>query len=246
MYPPLRVFGAIRPRATGRGAALVSTAAIGVSSMVACTGSATPSTTSATSVADEAQEKAAVLADMKKSLSGLYQLDDPPEVTPVRWVLPEERQDLIDSCLAGEGFEKDSGGAINTAGRMEQYNLANYVCNMKYPPVPRYSKTWERTQKSAQYAWTRDYIIPCLSAHGYSLQKPLPSEAAFVDSWDTAAYRPFAELDERYEELKLDNSIWNRLERECAQTAPSAVLWDGVSVAEWKETHPIRPASNPS
>lgn len=102
-------------------------------------------------------------------------------------------------------------------------------------------------QKRAQYAWTRDYILPCLAANGYAMRKPLPSEAAFVDSWGTsAAYRPSAELADRSEEFKLENATWDRLERECAQNAPSAVLWDRVSVAEWKTIHPIRPAAGSS
>lgn len=230
------------------GACAVTVVATGM--IGGCTQASRPSETtdSATvGAADDAAAKARALTELKRDMLDWLKIPDPPEVTPVRWVRPEELQDLTDACLGTQGFPKQADGTMDTPPeKVAAFHLAQYTCALRYPALPRYAKAPGTAQKKIQYDWTVNYLIPCLKARGYDLETPVPSEATFVETWDSNPFRPFAELDQRYSEFGLTNATWDRLERDCAQNAPSAVMWDGMTVAEWAAAHPIRSSPAPA
>lgn len=200
------------------------------------------------SVVDDAAARAAAFEALKAEVADPERVPNPPEVTPVRWVRPEELPALSDACLTAQGFPKNADGAMDTpADRMDEFWLAVYVCTLRYPVLPKYTQPEGEPQKRAAYTWTVEYLVPCLAANGYALTTPVPSEAAFVDSWGTErAFFPYEELNARTAEFGISNATMARLERECPQMPPSSVMWDGMSVAEYSALHPIRSSVAPS
>lgn len=206
-------------------------------------GGPSPSDTSRSSLVDDAAARAAVIAGIKRDYSEW--IPNPPDVTPVRWVRPEELQELHDACMGTQGFPKNPDGSMDTPPeRMEAYHLALYTCSMRYPVLPKYAQPLGDAQKRAAYAYTVEYLVPCLKANGFDLRTPVPSEASFVDTWGTGkAFTPYEEV---FNSPGLTNQVQQRVERACPQQPPSAILWDGMTVAQWAAAHPIQPNSTPS
>lgn len=194
---------------------------------------------------DDAAARAFALEALKKSIADPVHVPDPPDVTPVRWVRPEELPDLMDSCVASQGFPKNADGTMDTPpARINDFYRAMYVCTLRYPILPKYAQPQGEAQKRAAYKWTVGYLLPCLKAHGYELEAPVPSEPSFIDTWGTAeAFYPYTELTARVTEFGITNAMEARLERECPQMPPSTVMWDGMSIAEYTALHPLTTAT---
>lgn len=159
-------------------------------------------------------------------------VEDPPEVKPVRYVETEERDEVVLQCLSEAGYTIIDGGVDVPTGNEEAFALAQYTCYMQYPVPERYAQPWGEEQVRAQYAWTIDFVIPCLEERGHPIAPP-PSESVFVDSYDSDPYYPFVEVNLAVPEAEF-NAAWYQLEADCPQEVPGSVLWDGLSLEEWK------------
>lgn len=165
-----------------------------------------------------------------------YGVEDPPAVDVVRYVDTPERDATLRDCLTEAGYPTESNGGVNVpSGNEEAFALAQYTCAVQYPVPERYTRTWSDKEIRLQYAWTVDFVIPCLEDRGHSISDP-PSESVFVDSWLSDPYFPFAQVSLAVAEDNF-NQAWAELEDACPQQAPGEVLWDGVSIDDWKLTN---------
>lgn len=181
-----------------------------------------------------------------KSLASALGVTDPPEVDIVREVDTWEADQVNRDCLVAAGFPASTeGGWDIPKDKSDNFNLAQYTCMMQYPIPKKYAKEWGEDQVHIQYIWTRDFVIPCLAHEGYSITG-LPSETAFVDSYFTNPFSPFAQVKINLSGAEY-NAAWNTLEQRCTQIAPGPVLWEGMTVEEWTRQHPYdqTPESTP-
>ena len=181
-------------------------------------------------------DDATVLADQGEIWVDFYKIVDPPDVEVVRWVRPEEMGETQDGCLREAGFQVDGPGRLYYPPEQEQAaGLAQYTCRMQYPVMSKYAREWGTEQLDLQYEWTVEYVVPCLQEQGHSTVD-IPTKEVFTDRWATDPFYPFAQI-------KLDvpgdtfNTEWNRLETVCPQIAPSSVLWDSMTINEWRAAH---------
>ncbi len=178
------------------------------------------------------------LEQMSREYAVYYGLDsaDVPDVDVIRYVMPEERQAHQDSCLKEAGYQVDGPGQLFFPPEQEAAAaLDQYVCRMKYPPIERYSQPWGDRQVGIQYDWMVEFVIPCLEGEGHPITG-IPSRDVFIDSYETDAFYPFSQIqvDQSGEDFNVE---WERLESTCTQIAPSEVLWDGLSIDDWKAAH---------
>lgn len=163
-------------------------------------------------------------------------VEDPPEVEVVRYVGSDEVDTVYRECMSGSGsgYSGDGVGFIVPEGQESQFALAQYTCRMQHPVKQKYAQDWGKEQVQIQYQWTRDFLIPCLEEYGHPINSALPSEAKFVETWDSDSYFPFEEVSlsvtgEEY------NLAWAELESQCPQVAPGEVLWDTMSIDTWQD-----------
>ena len=217
-----RTFRSLRPRATSLGF---------LAAALTLTSCSSPETSQAH--LGEQDSTSTYLAEAAQEWATYYGLTDPPDVDVVRFVLPEEQQAAQDSCLETRGFQVDGPGTLTYPPEQEDAaTLAQFTCRMEYPVKPEYAAPWQDEQIRIQYAWTRDFVIPCLTEHGHQITG-LPSEDVFVRSWTTDPFLPFAQvtIEATSDEF---NAEWNELEEACPQMAPSSVIWDSMTIDEWR------------
>lgn len=164
-----------------------------------------------------------------------YGVSDPPEVEFVRFVASEEFDAVQRRCVIERGFAAPDGVNFEIPeGNEENFGLANYVCAMQYRVPKRLLGEWGRGQVEAQYRWTVEFVIPCLEEQGFPILPP-PTEAAFIDLWDTPkAYFPFAEVELDIEGLEF-NVVWEALEQTCPQQVPLTIAWGEQTIDGWIE-----------
>ncbi len=151
-------------------------------------------------------------------------ITDPPEVPVIRLVVPEEKQALVEDCMAREGFTLVEGAYVVPDEQKPAFDLAQYVCQVSYPIDPTRGGAWTDTQTAIQYEWTVDTVLPCLRALGYRVLGEVPTRQEFLDSWARdEPYYPFAHIAGKD---SLSNEQWTSLERSCPQIAPTDLLYD--------------------
>lgn len=166
--------------------------------------------------------------------AAFYGVENPPAIDMVRYVDTVELDATLQECLAAAGYPTESNGGVNVpSGNEDAYALAQYTCAVEYPVPERYTKEWGDAQVRTQYSWTVEFVIPCLEALNHPVAPP-PSESVFVDSWASDPYFPFAQISLAVPEEDF-NQVWAQLEATCPQQAPGEVLWDGVSIDDWKQ-----------
>lgn len=184
-----------------------------------------------------APSEANYLATVAEDWADYYGITDPPNVGVTRYVLPEEQQQAQDDCLSSMGFQVDGPGMLYYPAEQEDAaTVAQYTCRMQYPVMQHYAQQqWGPDQTYIQYDWTVEYVIPCLEGWGHRISD-VPSRDVFVAGWDTEPFFPFAQVQL---EASADdfNAEWARLEATCSQIAPSPVLWDGVSIEQWRASN---------
>lgn len=177
-------------------------------------------------------EYASLRADSGAQLAQVLGLKDPPDVPIVRYVDTDEIADVMDACLTEAGFLGHGDGGYDIPdGQGQVFNLAMYVCRMQYPESPNYAWPWGKQQVEIQYDWTVEFVIPCLSDHGYTVTDEVPSRATFVDTWATSPYYPFAQISVTENGAGLKRA---QLERACPQVAPGPVAWGDETIDQWK------------
>ena len=171
-----------------------------------------------------------------RELAAYYELSDPPEVEVVRYVATEERDEVLTDCLRDSGWSVDSGGGVDVPeGQESRYKEAQYVCALKYPVPARYDQEWGDEQLRQQYAWTTEFVVPCLEEAGHPITN-IPSESVFLEKWTSETpFFPFSQVQipgggsaEQF------NKAWSDLNAQCPQMMPGSVMWDGITIEEWK------------
>lgn len=173
-----------------------------------------------------------------KWYADFHRIDNPPEVKVVRWVEIEDSQLVYQQCLTDAGFSSEFEDRLLSKEEERLINLAAYTCRAQYPVKvhPKY-KEWGKKEIKRQYDWTVDFLIPCLAEQGFTAED-VPSEATFIDTWESDPYYPA-----RYVELPAESmkpSEYNRrmleIDYTCPQIIPDQVLYDGVSIEAWKSS----------
>lgn len=131
-------------------------------------------------------------------------------------VTPEEWGASVANCMSSSGFSgrATSDGVFET-GSIDpniapSYYSTLYVCEASYPIDPRYTRALNASQLAYLYAYYRDVLIGCLENQGYSTPE-LPSQQAFVDSYASTAWTPYAGIKPPTE------AEWVELQAHCPQ-----------------------------
>lgn len=204
--------------------------------LTAITGCAPTEVELATGDSSSGDGSAEYLQSRAEQWATFYGVSDPPDVDVVRYVDTEELDATLRECMTAAGYPTESNGGVNVPeGNEDAFALAQYTCAVQYPVPERYTRTWTDEQIQVQYGWTVDFVIPCLEERNHPIAEP-PSESVFVDSWRSNPYFPFSQVSLSVAAENF-NRAWAELEEACPQQAPGEVLWDGVSIDDWKATH---------
>jgi len=204
--------------------------------LLAITGCGVTGETPVSGESASADGSAEYLESRAEQWASFYGVSDPPEIDVVRYVGTEELDATLRECMTAAGYPTESNGGVNVpAGNEDAFALAQYTCAVQYPVPERYTKAWTDEEIRVQYRWTVDFVIPCLESRNHPIADP-PSESVFVDSWRSAPYFPFSQVSLSVAEENF-NQAWAELEQACPQQAPGEVLWDGVSIDDWKAAH---------
>lgn len=177
------------------------------------------------------------LRKISESLSQSFGIDDPPQVEVIRAMLPEELDDTLLACVTEEGFPLTAEGVFKIPeGQKTAYNMAQYVCRMRYPVIERYAQPLKAKQIEIQYDWTIQFVIPCLEQQGFRISN-VPTEARFIDTWNSDPFYPMAQVSLSEKDARSYNQRMSDLEKTCPQAAPSSVTWDGQSIESWINAH---------
>lgn len=105
-------------------------------------------------------------------LAGATDLTDPPAVTIVRWVNPEEASGLIVECLQAAGFPaklESNGYSYEAASDQgEAFALAHYVCSAQYPVRLDIDRPLNEQELDAVYRHLVDVFLPCAAQQGHT------------------------------------------------------------------------------
>ncbi|WP_454296149.1 hypothetical protein [Salana multivorans] len=115
--------------------------------------------------------------DYAAMLALMYNLDDPPPVTPVREVRTGELTEAVVACLNDAGFpaEADAGGGWGAeipSEQQEAYLEAEYVCSAQYPLLPELYRPWDDATIERVHAYLTDDVMPCFAEAGYPYELP--------------------------------------------------------------------------
>ena len=165
---------------------------------------------------DIAAKRAAELAGYAKFLG----LDDPPEVTPVKYVTLETQDAHVNACMSEQGFEPDSEGMYGApTGQMTVLNTTLYVCAASYPLEDKYERPYSIEQKRIIYDYFVGSLVPCLTEHGFTPPEA-PSFETFLATAGTAEeYLPFRVL------AAADAATFERVSAECPLMPPTEELF---------------------
>jgi hypothetical protein len=179
----------------------------------------------------------AYLGNLSKSWGEFYNVKDPPQIEPVRFIGTEEVDSVHRDCLIEAGYDRNAVGLITVPeGQESVFGLAEYTCRMQYPVPEKFTQEWSTKQIHKQYVWTTEFVVPCLESSGHPVEG-VPSESVFVESWDNNPFFPFSQV--RVEGAAQQyNEAWAVLEAECPQIAPGEVLWDDLGIEEWVARRP--------
>ncbi len=107
-------------------------------------------------------------------------ITDPPVVTPVRTVSPEESKAVVDDCLVERGWSIDPDGSFSIhRTQQEQFEFDRYVCIASYPIGEIYLEPYDQRQWEVLYDYWVNEFIPCLASKGFDVVDP-PSRETFL------------------------------------------------------------------
>lgn len=114
----------------------------------------------------------------------------PDPVPPLkRWILDEEQGEVWGACLREQGWAASGGadGSLHIEGdipkdQQQAFDAALLNCQAQYSLDPRLFRTPSATDLTVMWYYFHDYGVPCLAAHGYSPEVPLPTLETFVAS----------------------------------------------------------------
>lgn len=108
--------------------------------------------------------------------------DDLPEVEVVRTVTPSESKQVVDECVADQGWAQLPDGTFQYPTEQDRsFALAMYTCYASYPVDEAYAEPLSEAQWDAVYSYWVEETLPCLSAEGYDVPEP-PSRETFLSN----------------------------------------------------------------
>lgn len=124
-----------------------------------------------------------------------------PEVEVVRWIAPEERDQVRSECMSDLGFPESPDGGWNYIEEQAQaLGVAMYTCDAMYRIDEIYEQPYGDAEHQRYYDYWRDTVLPCLTDKGYATNE-LPSFEVFTatagttdeygpvgESWPSVAY----------------------------------------------------------
>lgn len=151
-------------------------------------------------------------------------LEDPPEVTVVRTVHPDESAEVTQQCLTDAGWTVQEGPDGQPFfeypnEQTEAFNLAWYTCKAQYPVEERYLQPLPEDKLELLYVYHRDTYIPCLRQQGFNPAEQ-PTLETFVASEGQWSPLPFDEVADAI--AAGDLTSFEELEETC----PSSPGWD--------------------
>ena len=149
-------------------------------------------------------------------LLSAYRSATVPNAHLVRFVLPSEWAQVLESCMGTSGFSatarRDGGLEFRQPpeGQEEALSLAYYVCLVEYPMDPTYARPLNDEQVRYLYLYYTTELTPCLKDKGFDVSDP-PSEATFVDQYSQAPWSPYDDVTTPSEDE------WFALQENCPQ-----------------------------
>lgn len=130
------------------------------------------------------------IAELARSLN----IENPPDVSPIRTVSPAESQAAVDACLADDGWiENAEGWVVVPEGQDEASNLSIYICTAQYPIDPVFLEPLTQEQFGLLYDHWTNQMLPCVEAHGVVVDwGAIPSRETFLAA--PYAWTPFPDL----------------------------------------------------
>ena len=160
-------------------------------------------------------------AERLRDLAVTFGVAEPEPVEVVRWVMPEEIDEALESCVNEKGFSAEGGlfGADSPPEQASALNQAMYECLAAYPPIAKYNAPYTEEQIGIIYDWTVEVEIPCLEAQGYEIAGT-PSRLTFISDYQGGEqFFPFSQLP------PLSNEEFAKLEEVCPQMPPTETLF---------------------
>lgn len=115
-----------------------------------------------------------------------WELSDPPDVTVIRTVSPEEFDDLLQSCMASAGFPRRPDYSYSSDGQDEAFAIAWYTCHAQYPIDDLYTQPLTDAQMRFWYAYLIEDVVPCYRENGWQVDDAsIPSEGLFIATFGT-------------------------------------------------------------
>lgn len=132
--------------------------------------------------------------DALEQFAAMAEIEDPPEVEPIRVVTQTEWAQVRVECLTEAGFPVylDQDGAVGmdfaSPDQIPAYDRAVYVCMAQYPIDSRHSKVLTDAQLEIYYDWLLENPVACMRDRGHPVAEP-PTFPTFI-----ANYRASGEL----------------------------------------------------
>ena len=155
----------------------------------------------------------------RASLEASYPGVQLPDVQLVRYVSEKEQPEVQRSCMDEEGFAStiDKYGQISYSGvtpeQTEPFDIAQYVCGVRYPIDPKYQIPFNDKELSYLYDYYTGTLTKCLKGQGYQVAEP-PSRGTFIDNYysSTAGWTPYQNVDAP------TPAAWKSVNEKCPQT----------------------------
>ena len=128
-----------------------------------------------------------------------------PEAKFVRAFTVDQRLPVIVGCLAELGFEtaisREGGGYEFLNPIPEKTELAQYVCNVRFPVNKGEVKIASELTLSDMYDYFVNELTPCLEREGFTISAPT-SKAEFVETWPHQSFNPYFDIDSNLPEAQ--------------------------------------------
>lgn len=174
-----------------------SVAAVLCWSAVAC-GSVTQPSASITAASMPVTPSSTDLTDRNAYLRELAlanHVDEPFDVQVIREIRPDERDDILRTCMTEAGFPP-AGDASNSWSvpppQLKAFNIAMFTCDAAYPIGWKYRQPMNTDQLRMVYEYYGHELASCIRLQGFDSPQ-LPSFDQFITTAGTKdEYNPWA------------------------------------------------------
>lgn len=173
--------------------------------------------------------KLQMIRDQLAAEADAFGILEPPIVDIVRIVPLNEWAQTIVDCMVEAGFPAvltDDGEGVSYSGvapeLAQQLDLAQYVCDAKYPVDPANSIPLNDSQLQFLYWYFTGELTECLIDEGYEVERA-PSYAVFSEGYNdpSSTWSPYASIISS----QVSADELNRLFGVCQQLPDSSELW---------------------